>query len=129
MGAETSPKPTDAELDILAVLWQRGPSTVREVHEELEREQAVRYTTTLKQMQVMFQKGLLKRDESSRAHVYRPAVSEEKTLRRVTGELLERAFGGSAEKLVMHALQAGSVDPAEVKRIRELLDALEEGER
>jgi predicted transcriptional regulator len=127
MTARRLPRPTDAELDILAVLWQRGPSTVREVHDELEREQPVRYTTTLKQMQVMFERGLLQRDESQRAHVYRPAVPEERALRQFTRDLLERAFGGSAEKLVMHALQARRVKSEELDRIRELLNELEEG--
>jgi BlaI family penicillinase repressor len=129
MARKRLPKPTDAELSILGVLWRHGPCTVREVHEELEREQPVRYTTTLKQMQVMFERGLLERDESRRAHVYRAAAPEEKTLRRVTGELLEHVFGGSAEKLVMHALRAGRVRPEELARIRDLLDGLEEGQR
>ena len=126
MPKRSTPKPTDMELAILGVLWQRGPSTVREVHEELKRSEPVRYTTTLKQMQVMHEKGLLERDESGRAHVYRAGVPEERTLRQVTSELLARAFGGSAEKLVLHALQAGRVSAEELASIRRLLDELEE---
>ena len=127
MSRRLVPSPTDAELAILRVLWERGPSTVREVHEELSPSQATRYTTTLKLMQIMTEKGLVLRDESQRAHVYRPALPEEQTLSRITGELLERAFGGSAEKLVMHALQAGKVSAEELARIRQLLEELEEG--
>jgi predicted transcriptional regulator len=127
MATNPVPKPTDAELAILAVLWQLGPSTVREVHDELERSEPVRYTTTLKQMQVMFEKGLLARDESLRAHVYRPAMPEEGTLRQVTSDLLDRVFGGSAEKLVMHALQARRASPEELANIRKLIDHLGEG--
>jgi len=123
------PSPTDAEVAILRVLWDRGPSTVREVHEEMERAQPVRYTTTLKQMQVMHEKGLLERDDSRWAHVYKPALPEEKALRSLTGDLLDRVFGGSAEKLVMHALHAGNVTPQELARIRELLDELQQGGR
>ena len=129
MAQSPVPKPTDAEVAILAVLWQRGPSTVREVHEELRRSQPVRYTTTLKQMQVMFEKGLLHRDETARAHVYRPALPEERTLRQLTRHLLDQVFGGSAEKLVVHALQARRASPEELANIRQLLDKLEEGER
>jgi predicted transcriptional regulator len=123
------PIPTDAELAILAVLWQRGPSTVREVHEELKRSEPVRYTTTLKQMQIMFEKGLVARDESQRAHVYRPTIAEEGTLRQVTADLLDRAFGGSAEKLVMHALQARRASPEELENIRKLIDKIRERRR
>ena len=119
------PKPTDAELAILGVLWQRGPSTVREVHEELERSREVRYTTTLKQMQLMHEKGLVERDESNRAHLYQPAEPEESALRRVAGDMLDRVFGGSAEKLVMHAVKAGEVSDAELRRIRQMLERME----
>ena len=124
MSKKAVPMPTDAELAILTVLWERGPSTVREVHEDLERAEPVRYTTTLKQMQVMFEKGSLARDESLRAHVYRPAIAEEGTLRRVTVDLLDRVFGGSAEKLVMHALQARRASPEELQNIRRLIDEI-----
>ena len=129
MANSRTPMPTDAELAILTVLWQRGPSTVREVHDELERSEPVRYTTTLKQMQVMFEKGLLARDESNRAHVYRPAIAEDGTLRRVTVDLLDRVFGGSAQRLVMHVLQARRASHEELDKIRKLIDEIEEGRR
>jgi len=129
MARQVLPRPTDAEMAILRVLWQRGPSTVREVHEELRRAEPVVYTTTLRQLQVMFEKGLVGRDEAQRAHVYRPALPEEQTLRQVARDLLERAFGGSAEKLVMHALEGRKVSPEELARIRGILDELEGGTR
>ena len=129
MAKRRLPKPTEAELAILRALWARGPSTVREVHEEMSRTEPVRYTTTLKQLQVMFEKGLVERDESARAHVYRPALSEDGTLSRLARDLVQQAFGGSAEKLVLHALQDREVSAEELARIRQLLDELEEGAR
>src|SRR6266446_3149523 len=106
-------KPTDAELAILRVLWERGSRTVREVWEQLNPTQRTGYTTVLKLMQIMHEKGLVERDESERSHVYRPARSEEHTQRQVVGHLLERVFGGSAHKLVMQALAAKKASPAE----------------
>ncbi len=123
------PKPTDAELAILSVLWQRGPSTVREVWEQLSPKQQTGYTTVLKIMQIMCEKGLLTRDESDRSHVYSAARNEEQTQRQVVGHLLERLFSGSAPKLVMQALAAKKASPAELKEIRRLLDALEGGRK
>jgi len=120
-------KPTDAELAILRVLWGRGPSTVREVWEELNPEQGTGYTTVLKIMQIMFEKGLLARDETARSHVYRAAHSQEKTQREVIGHLLERVFAGSAPKLVMQALAAKKATRAELAEIRKLLDEMEGG--
>ena len=117
-------RPTDAEVEILKILWQRGLATVREVHEALPRARPTRYTTTLKLMQVMTEKGLVSRDESQRAHIYQPKLPRDQTLRQLTRHLLERAFGGSAERLVMHALQAKKVSPKELARIRELLESL-----
>src|SRR5215204_1722998 len=102
----TVPRPTEAELSILRVLWTQGPCTVREVSEALNQDREVGYTTVLKLMQIMTQKGLLLRDQAKRTHVYRTKVSEDKTLRQITGDLLHRAFGGSAQKLVMQALAA-----------------------
>ena len=122
MARRLPPRPTDAEVAILNVLWDLGPSTVREVHEDLSRWKDSGYTTTLKFLQIMTEKGLVLRDESERAHVYRIAVSEARTLRQLTRDLMERAFGGSAEKLVMHALQAKKVSEEDLARIRELLD-------
>jgi predicted transcriptional regulator len=120
-------KPTDAELAILRVLWDRGPSTVREVWEELNPEQGTGYTTVLKIMQIMFEKGLLARDETARSHVYRAARSQEQTQREVVGHLLERVFSGSAPKLVMQALAAKKATRAELAQIRKLLDEMEGG--
>jgi len=123
------PKPTDAELAILCVLWQRGPSTVREVWEKLNPEQGTGYTTVLKTMQIMVEKGLLARDETDRSHVYRAARSEAQTQRQVVGHLLDRLFAGSAPKLVMQALAAKKATPAELAEIRRLLDNMEGGSR
>lgn len=120
-------KPTDAELAILLVLWQRGPSTVRQVWEELNPKQGTGYTTVLKIMQIMFDKGLLARDESARSHVYRAARSQEQTQREVVGHLLDRVFSGSAPKLVMQALAAKKATRAELAEIRKLLDKIEGG--
>src|SRR3954465_3867173 len=111
-------KPTEAELAILRVLWQRGPSTVREVWEQISPTQRTGYTTVLKTMQIMFEKGLLKRDEAQRSHIYAASVSEEKTQRQVVGHLLDRLFAGSAPKLVMQALAAKKATPADLAEIR-----------
>ena len=121
------PKPTDAELAILRVLWQRGPSTVRDIWEELNPRQQTGYTTVLKTMQIMFDKGLLARDERDRSHVYRAARSEGQTQRQVLGHLLERLFSGSAPQLVMQALATKRATPAELAQIRRLLDEMERG--
>src|SRR5512147_1039440 len=108
------PKPTDAEVAILRVLWRRGACTVREVWEQLNPEQETGYTTVLKLMQIMFEKGLVARDERARSHVYEAACSEEQTQRQVLGHLLERLFSGSAPKLVMQALATKRATPAEL---------------
>ena len=123
------PKPTDAELAILRVLWQRGPSTVRDVWEQLNPKQHTGYTTVLKTMQIMSEKGLLARDETDRSHVYRAARSEAQTQRQVVGHLLERLFSGSAPKLVMQALAAKKATAAELAEIRKLLNDMEGGHR
>ena len=123
------PKPTDAELAILRVLWQRGASTVRDVWEQLSPKQHTGYTTVLKTMQIMAEMGLLARDETDRSHVYRAARSESQTQRQVVGHLLERLFSGSAPKLVMQALAAKKATPAELAEIRKLLNDMEGGPR
>ena len=122
------PRPTDGELAILRVLWRRGPSTVRKVMEELNRVQETGYTTVLKLMQIMMEKGLLVREESARTHVYEPAVTEERTQRQLIGDLLERAFSGSSKNLVMRALSAKKASREELAEIRRLLDEMEGGQ-
>src|SRR5262245_22619201 len=115
-------RPTDAELSILSVLWRRGPSTVRAVHQELSQSQQTGYTTVLKLMQIMAAKGLVRRDEAERSHVYEAAVEQEKTQRQLLGHLLERAFSGSAQQLVMQALATKKASPEELHAIRKLID-------
>ena len=116
------PRPTDAELAILRVLWERGPSTVRQVHDVLGRERPTAYTTALKLLQIMIEKGLVRRDETERTHVYHARLSEEQTQRQLVRDLLDRAFGGSASKLVMQALAARRATPEELGEIRKLIE-------
>ncbi len=123
------PRPTDAELEILKVLWRRGPSTVREVFETLGETKVTGYTTALKLMQIMAEKGLVVRDESERAHRYEPAAPEDETQRRLVGDLLRKAFDGSAKKLVMQALSTERASAEELSEIRRMLDEIERGER
>jgi len=124
-----TPRPTDAELEILNVLWQRGASTVRDVQGQIVRSRpAMGYTTVLKLMQIMAEKGLVRRDESQRAHVYEARLAQEQTQRQLIGDLLERAFDGSATKLVMQALSARKTSAKELSTIREMLDEFERGE-
>jgi predicted transcriptional regulator len=121
--------PTPAELEILSVLWTRGPSTVRDVHDTLSAGRETGYTTVLKLLQIMTEKGLVRRDESARAHVYAARRPESQTQRQLVRDLLDRAFGGSASKLVMHALSAHKASPDEIARIRRMLDEMEGGGR
>lgn len=116
------PRPTDAELAILRVLWERGPSTVRQVHDVLSRERPAAYTTALKLLQIMTDKGLVSRDERDRSHVYHARLTEAQTQRQLVRDLLDRAFGGSAAKLVMQALAARRASPEELVEIRRLID-------
>jgi predicted transcriptional regulator len=118
-------RPTDAELAILRVLWSRGPSTVRQVHEALSRDRETGYTTVLKLMQIMTEKGLVERDESERTHVYQARFTQEATQQRLVSDLLDKAFGGSASQLVMQALAAKPASADELAQIRRLLDELE----
>ena len=117
-------RPTAGELEILRALWRLGPSTVRDVHEAL-RERRVGYTTVLKLLQIMTEKGLVKRDESQRAHVYEARVLQEQTETQLVRDLVDRAFGGSPGRLVMQALSSRRATPEERDRIRRLLDELE----
>ena len=119
------PRPTDAELAILSVLWERGPSTVRDVHDDLNQHTPTGYTTVLKLLQIMTEKGLVVRDETERAHIYEARYSEQKTQRQLMSDLVDRAFGGSAAKLVMQALSGRKANPDELSAIRNLLDRLE----
>jgi BlaI family penicillinase repressor len=122
------PRPTDAELEILNVLWDRGPSTVREVHEDVARRKATQYTTVLKMLQIMAEKRLVRRDERQRAHVYEAGHPREWTQRQLAGDLLQRAFGGSAKSLVLGALSVRKASPEELAEIRKLLEQYEKGE-
>jgi BlaI family transcriptional regulator, penicillinase repressor len=120
--AQPLPRPTDAELEILTVLWSIGPATVRQVYEVISRRREAQYSTTLKFMQIMADKGLLLRDEQQRAHVYRAARPREWTQQQLAGHLLDRAFSGSAKALLIGALSAKKTSPAELAELRKLLD-------
>ena len=119
------PQPTAAELEILRVLWRRGPATVREVQDGLPRGDQLAYTTVLKLLQIMAEKELVARDESARTHIYRAAVPESGVKRRMVADLLERAFDGSAMGLVMHALSEKPASAAELQQLRALLDEMQ----
>lgn len=125
MTFEKNIKPTDAELEILQLLWQNGPSTVRFVHEELSKTKDAGYTTTLKLMQIMADKDMLAVDKASRSHVYRPLLEEENTQRQLLNRFVDAAFRGSASKLVMQALGNSKTSQEELNEIRNLLDKLE----
>ena len=126
MADKPTPRPTDAELAILRVLWDQGPSTVREVHDSLNRIHDSGYTTTLKLLQIMTDKGLVVRDESQRAHVYATTLTQQRTQMQLLGDLADRAFGGSPARLVMQALSATKASAEELTAIRHLLDRIEE---
>jgi len=125
MALEKNIKPTESELEILQVLWQNGPSTVRLVHDELSKTKEAGYTTTLKLMQIMAEKGMLAADKSSRSHVYRPVLEEETTQRELLDRFLDATFRGSASKLVMQALGNSKTSQKDLNEIRNLLDKLE----
>ena len=116
------PRPTDAELEILTVLWARGPSTVREVHDAIAQRKPALYTTVLKMLQIMAEKSLVRRDERQRAHVYSASRPREWTQRQLAGDLLQRAFGGSASSLVLGALSAQKATPEELAEIRRMIE-------
>ena len=118
-------RPTDGELAILRVLWDQGPSTVRDVHDALKDTQKTGYTTVLKMMQIMTEKGLLVRDESKRTQVYRPRRPRSDTQRRIVRDVIDRAFGGSTQELVLRALSEKRATPEELAKIRKMLDQLE----
>ena len=121
----TPPKPTQAELEILRALWLRGPSSVREVQQVLSESREAGYTTVLKLLQIMAQKGLVFRDEQGRTHVYRAALPQQQTQRQLVSDLLERAFDGSSSQLILQALAARRATPEEMREIRRMLDRAE----
>jgi predicted transcriptional regulator len=125
MARQKQTGPTGRELTILGILWVKGPSTVHDVHEALHQRGKTGYTTTLKLMQIMLEKGLVVREDAGRRHIYRPAQSEEKTQKQVVKDLLGKAFAGSAEKLVMRALSVKKVSSEELQNIRKMLDEIE----
>jgi predicted transcriptional regulator len=118
-------KPTNSELEILSVLWRTGPCSVREVCDELNRKRPTGYTTVLKLMQIMFEKGLLSRNERNRAHIYAAKQGESETQRGLLEDLAERAFGGSAHKLALHAIGSKKTSQQELAELRALLDKME----
>lgn len=126
MSAPKLIKPTESELEILQILWAKGLATVREVHEELAKTKDVGYTTTLKLMQIMNEKGIVKRDDSMRTHVYQAAVNKEKTQKHLLNKMIDSLFGGSPTQLVIQALgdETHKASPEELEKIQALLDSL-----
>ena len=125
MPSQKLPQPTDGELEVLRILWTNGPSTVKQVYEVVNKTKPTVYTTTLKVMQVMHERGLLVRNDSKYRHIYTPALPEEKTQRQLVADFLEKAFSGSTEKLVMHLLSAKKISAKERTKIRKMLDEIE----
>ena len=117
-------KPTEGELEILSVLWDKGTATVREVHDELCKTKEAGYTTTLKLMQIMFEKDLVTRDTSSKTHIYKPAVTREKTQKQFVNKMINSLFAGSSAELVMHALGGHQASNDELEKIQSLIDEL-----
>jgi predicted transcriptional regulator len=124
MSVTRSIKPTESELEILQILWTKGLATVREVHEELASSKEVGYTTTLKLMQIMHEKGLVKRDDSMRTHIYQAAVNKEKTQKHLLGKMIDSLFGGSPTQLVIQALGESNATPEELEKIQRILNDL-----
>jgi predicted transcriptional regulator len=129
MKKSSIPKPTEAELAILGILWARGPSTVRQVYQVAATDRELAYTTTLKLLQIMTEKGLVTREEQDRTHVYRAAHSEEEMQEKLVGDLVDRAFGGSATKLVMRALARKPATAEDLKEIQRLIKSYAEEEK
>jgi BlaI family penicillinase repressor len=127
--ASKSPRPTEAELNILQVLWEGGPRSVRAIQQVLNATKPTGYTTVLKMLQIMTEKGLVDRDENVRPQIYRARYSQEHTQRRLLGDLMQRAFGGSVKSLVLQALATRKSSPAELEAIEKLLDTMEGGQK
>ena len=127
MAKRKLPKPTDGELAILSVLWRRGPRTVREVHTEFNQTRETGYTTVLKMLQIMAEKGLVTRDETQKTHVYQAALAQSEAQRWYLGDLLDRVFNGSAHRLVLQALSTKKASAVELAEIRKLIDEIEKG--
>jgi BlaI family penicillinase repressor len=124
MSSNKTIKPTESELEILQVLWEKETATVREVHDEISKTKDIGYTTALKLLQIMFEKGLVSRDDSSKTHIYRPAVSREKTQKHLLGKMIDNVFSGSSSELVMQALGNHKTSKKELDEIQKLLDNL-----
>ena len=127
MARPASSQPTEVELQILRILWERGPSLVREIHARLEADKGTSYSTTVKMLSVMLDKGLVRRDEEATPHVYRAVMTRERAKRRMLAELIGKVYDGSAKSLVMHALSSQKASPEEIDEIRQLLDELKGG--
>ncbi len=126
MARRASTQPTEVELQILRILWDDGPSIVRHIHDSLQEFKQTTYSTTVKMLSVMMDKGLLKRDENAKPQVYRPAAPQQRTQKRMLGDLIDKVYDGSAAALMLHALSSKKATPEELKEIRELLDQLED---
>ena len=124
MSSNKTIKPTESELEILQVLWEKETATVREVHDEISKTKDIGYTTALKLLQIMFEKGLVTRDDSSKTHIYKPAVSREKTQKHLLGKMIDNVFSGSSSELVMQALGNHKTSKKELDEIQKLLDNL-----
>ena len=125
MPRPTSAQPTEVEMQILRILWELGPSPVREIHRRLEAAKGTNYSTTVKMLSVMLQKGLVKRDENAQPHVYRPAITQAKTGKRMLDDLIEKVYDGSAMSLVLQALSSGKATKEELAEVRRVLDQME----
>jgi BlaI family penicillinase repressor len=125
MPRPTSAQPTEVEMQMLRILWDLGPSPVREIHKRLEAAKGTNYSTTVKMLAVMLQKGLVKRDENAQPHVYRPAITRAKTGKRLLEDLIEKVYDGSAMSLVLQALSSGKATKEELDEVRRMLDQME----
>lgn len=126
MPRKPSSQPTEVELQILRILWERAPATARQIHDRLAETRDTNYSTTVKMLAIMLDKGLLRRDDSVRPQVFRPAASQQRTQRRILGDLIQKVYDGSTGSLVLQALASRKASPEELREIRQMLDELEE---